>query len=147
MATDTQTDSQMALNKVVKLNVGGVKYATSLATLRAVENSYLTALFSDRWERHLDDEGAVFLDRDGEVGGAGVTSGGRAELAPPGGRRSKDRCGSRCRALWAAMSPGGAAAGRQDPAAGTCHGGTQLLPARQAARRPPEPGSAPGMAP
>ena len=59
--------STMELNKVVKLNVGGVKYSTSLATLRAVENSYFTALFSDRWDRHLDEHGAVFLDRDGEV--------------------------------------------------------------------------------
>eukprot|EP00775_Hariotina_reticulata_P006938 gene6938-7156_t len=60
-------DAVMERNKVVKLNVGGFKFQTSLATLTAVENSYFEALFSGRWKKHLTDEGEVFLDRDGEV--------------------------------------------------------------------------------
>eukprot|EP00879_Flechtneria_rotunda_P018724 GHRR01019649.1.p1 GENE.GHRR01019649.1~~GHRR01019649.1.p1 ORF type:complete len:106 (-),score=5.93 GHRR01019649.1:136-453(-) len=59
--------SCMERNKIIKLNVGGVRYSTSLATLTAAENSYFDALFSGRWQQHLTEEGEVFLDRDGEV--------------------------------------------------------------------------------
>jgi hypothetical protein len=55
-------------NRIIKLNVGGVRYATSVATL-SLENSYFSALFSGRWQQNLTDEGEVFLDRDGEVRG------------------------------------------------------------------------------
>lgn len=53
--------------KLIKLNVGGVRYATSVATLSAAENSFFDVLFSGRWQQHLTPEGEVFLDRDGEV--------------------------------------------------------------------------------
>jgi hypothetical protein len=53
-------------NRIIKLNVGGVRYATSVGTL-SLENSYFSALFSGRWQQNLTDEGEVFLDRDGEV--------------------------------------------------------------------------------
>lgn len=61
------TSESLELNRIVKLNVGGVRYATSLATLTAAENSFFDVLFSGRWQRHLTDDGEVFLDRDGEV--------------------------------------------------------------------------------
>lgn len=52
---------------LVKLNVGGIKYTTSLATLTAVPEAYFSSLFSGDWQQVLTAEGEVFLDRDGEV--------------------------------------------------------------------------------
>ena len=52
---------------LVKLNVGGSKYTTSLTTLLAVPDSYFTALFSGDWQLALTAAGDLFLDRDGEV--------------------------------------------------------------------------------
>ena len=52
---------------LIRLNVGGVEYTTSLATLTAVPNSYFSALFGGNWEQIKTPAGAVFLDRDGEV--------------------------------------------------------------------------------
>ena len=52
---------------LIRLNVGGVDYTTSLATLTAVPDSYFSALFGGDWEQVKTPDGAVFLDRDGEV--------------------------------------------------------------------------------
>lgn len=53
--------------EIVRLNVGGVLYATSLATLRK-EESFLSAMFSGRHKVVRDAQtGAVFIDRDGVV--------------------------------------------------------------------------------
>ena len=52
---------------LVRLNIGGVEYTTSLATLTAVPESYFSALFGSDWEQVKTPDGAVFLDRDGEV--------------------------------------------------------------------------------
>ena len=50
----------------VALNVGGVRYETSIATLRSVPNTMLDAMFSGRYAMEPDDgAGAHFLDRDG----------------------------------------------------------------------------------
>ena len=50
----------------VKLNVGGVKYETTLTTLTAEgDNSMLGSMFSGRHELHTNDDGEVFIDRDG----------------------------------------------------------------------------------
>jgi hypothetical protein len=59
---------QMDQNKErVKLNVGGVLYETTLSTLRK-EESFLSALFSGRYEVAVDEkDGSVFIDRDGVV--------------------------------------------------------------------------------
>ena len=51
----------------VKLNVGGVKYTTSLSTLTAVPDSFFASLFSGDWQSVTTAEGDVFVDRDGEV--------------------------------------------------------------------------------
>ena len=62
-------DGELTSTSIVKLNVGGVRYATSVATLCAAQGSYFDVLFSGRWQQaSLTDEGEVFLDRDGEVG-------------------------------------------------------------------------------
>jgi hypothetical protein len=50
---------------IIKLNVGGKKFATSLATLRRCPDTMIGAMFSGRHELHKDDEGNVFIDRDG----------------------------------------------------------------------------------
>lgn len=51
----------------VKLNVGGVRYETTLTTLTADgDDSMLGSMFSGRHELHPDEEGEVFIDRDGK---------------------------------------------------------------------------------
>ena len=52
---------------IIKLNIGGVKFTTSLTALTAVPASYFVSLFSGDWQQVLTAEGEVFLDRDGEV--------------------------------------------------------------------------------
>ena len=53
--------------ELVKLNVGGVKYETTLTTLTADgDDSMLGSMFSGRHELHPDDDGEVFIDRDGK---------------------------------------------------------------------------------
>ena len=50
----------------VALNVGGVRYETSIATLRRTPGTMLDAMFSGRHAMDPDDgDGAHFLDRDG----------------------------------------------------------------------------------
>lgn len=43
---------------IVKLNVGGCKFTTTVATLSSVSGSYFDALFSGRWKQHLTEVGA-----------------------------------------------------------------------------------------
>lgn len=52
---------------LVKLNVGGVSYTTSLTTLTAVPDSFFASLFSGDWQSTRTADGDVFVDRDGEV--------------------------------------------------------------------------------
>lgn len=52
---------------LVKLNVGGVKYTTSLTTLVAVPDAYFGCLFSGDWALTKSEDGEMFVDRDGEV--------------------------------------------------------------------------------
>ena len=51
----------------VKLNVGGTMYRTSLETLRKDADSMLSAMFSGRFDLKPDEDGAYFIDRDGEL--------------------------------------------------------------------------------
>uniref|UniRef100_A0A7S0QT22 BTB domain-containing protein n=1 Tax=Pyramimonas obovata TaxID=1411642 RepID=A0A7S0QT22_9CHLO len=52
----------------VKLDVGGCKYTTSLATLTSVPDSMLGAMFSGRFPLEPDEEdGSFFIDRDGHL--------------------------------------------------------------------------------
>lgn len=52
--------------EVVELNVGGVFYTTSLATITKDEDSLLSAMFVQRTEQATkDSKGRYFLDRDG----------------------------------------------------------------------------------
>jgi hypothetical protein len=66
---ETKVAVEGALDKCkgrVKLNVGGVKYETTLTTLTADgDESMLGSMFSGRHALVTNDEGEVFLDRDG----------------------------------------------------------------------------------
>jgi hypothetical protein len=50
---------------IVKLDVGGHKFTTSLPTLTSVPDTYLAALFSGRHPLAPNADGAFFIDRDG----------------------------------------------------------------------------------
>mmetsp|Transcript_32885 Transcript_32885/g.92091 ORF Transcript_32885/g.92091 Transcript_32885/m.92091 type:complete len:556 (-) Transcript_32885:34-1701(-) len=52
---------------VIRLDVGGVQFTTSLSTITSEKNSMLAAMFSGRWMESYDHSGQVFLDRDGET--------------------------------------------------------------------------------
>ncbi|KAJ1398830.1 BTB/POZ protein [Ochromonadaceae sp. CCMP2298] len=50
---------------VVNLNVGGVRYTTSLTTLRRFPDSMIGCMFSGRHALSKGDDGCFFIDRDG----------------------------------------------------------------------------------
>jgi len=53
--------------ELVRLNVGGKEFSTTVDTLTKLGKSeYLTALFAGKFGVRLDNDGRVFLDRDGE---------------------------------------------------------------------------------
>ena len=52
-------------NKVVILNVGGIKFTTSLKTLQAEPESMLGVMFSGRHPLVKQEDGSIFIDRDG----------------------------------------------------------------------------------
>jgi len=49
----------------VRLNVGGIKFETTVATLSKHADTYFSAAFSGRHAVDLDAEGCYFIDRDG----------------------------------------------------------------------------------
>lgn len=50
----------------VKLNVGGTVYETSLSTLTRFPESMLGVMFSGRHHLAIENDGAIFIDRDGQ---------------------------------------------------------------------------------
>jgi len=53
--------------RIIKLNIGGALFTTSLTTLRRFPSSVLGAMFSGRHDVPETDDGAFFIDRDGSV--------------------------------------------------------------------------------
>lgn len=53
-------------NAIVKLNVGGTPFETTLMTLSSNPDSMLAAMFSGRFTLPRDRDGRVFIDRDGK---------------------------------------------------------------------------------
>ena len=51
----------------VELDVGGVRYVTSVETLRRVPHTFFDAYFSGRYAVDETEDGAVFIDRDGRL--------------------------------------------------------------------------------
>jgi hypothetical protein len=60
-----QVRVQLTSAKQVKLDVGGYKFSTTLTTLTADPDSMLAAMFSGRFPVEKNEEGCVFIDRDG----------------------------------------------------------------------------------
>ena len=53
----------------VELDVGGVRYVTSVETLRRVPWTFFDAYFSGRYQLDRSEDGSVFIDRDGSLFG------------------------------------------------------------------------------
>ena len=52
---------------IIKLNVGGTTYQTTMQTLKKDPNSMLAAMFSGRFALSKDESGAYFINRDGKL--------------------------------------------------------------------------------
>ncbi|KAK5986967.1 p21-Rho-binding domain protein [Trichostrongylus colubriformis] len=51
----------------ISLDVEGVLFKTSIATLTSVKGSYFDRLFQNGWRDHLDKHGHLFIDRDSTI--------------------------------------------------------------------------------
>jgi len=51
--------------RIVKLNVGGKPFVTTVETLTKDPNSMLAAMFSGRFDPQPHEDGSYFIDRDG----------------------------------------------------------------------------------
>ncbi|CAF0984988.1 unnamed protein product [Rotaria sp. Silwood1] len=60
-----KTQDDIMFPNVIDLNVGGCHYTTSLSTLRKYEDSMLAVMFSGRYDLVRDEDGHIFIDRDG----------------------------------------------------------------------------------
>jgi len=58
---------QITSSKLIKLDVGGFKFSTTLTTLTTEPHSMLAAMFSGRFPVEKNEEGCVFIDRDGRM--------------------------------------------------------------------------------
>ncbi|XP_067211454.1 BTB/POZ domain-containing protein KCTD3 isoform X3 [Linepithema humile] len=54
----------LGVSDIVHLNVGGTRFSTSRQTLTWIQDSFFTALLSNRIDSHKDETGALFIDRD-----------------------------------------------------------------------------------
>ena len=61
----SQNQSHAHIPSIVKLNVGGQYFTTSLQTLTRDPNSMLGAIFSGRHKLETTEDGSFFIDRDG----------------------------------------------------------------------------------
>jgi len=52
---------------IIKINVGGTKFSTTQSSLIQYPSSMLAAMFSGRHNLVMDEEGSVFIDRDGSL--------------------------------------------------------------------------------
>ena len=57
----------MSSSDTVRLNVGGIIYTTSRATLCNYPESMIGAMFGGKFEITYDDSGCAFIDRDGQM--------------------------------------------------------------------------------
>jgi len=64
-----KTDEKNVDSKIIKLDIGGKYYSTSLSTLTRHPTSMLGVMFSGRHELPKDKEGRIFIDRDGKLFG------------------------------------------------------------------------------
>ena len=58
--------ARLAMNSIIKLNIGGQRFATTLPTISKFPDSMLAVMFSGRFAAPvLDEDGYYFIDRDG----------------------------------------------------------------------------------
>ena len=60
---ETAEKEEMLLNAIVKLNVGGTRFETSLSTLSYKGENFFTALCSGLIPSTKDEKGFYFIDR------------------------------------------------------------------------------------
>ena len=58
-------DDENRITKIIKLNVGGHYFTTTLGTLRNAPNSMLPSIVSKIFDQKPKEDGAFFIDRDG----------------------------------------------------------------------------------
>lgn len=63
------TDVLRTSVNVIELDVGGVRFKSSVSTLQSVPESMLGAMFSGRFELSKQADGSFFIDRDGRLFG------------------------------------------------------------------------------
>ncbi|RLU16359.1 hypothetical protein DMN91_012119 [Ooceraea biroi] len=64
MPAPDQPEREDSVSDIVHLNVGGTRFSTSRQTLSWIQDSFFTALLSNRIDSHKDESGALFIDRD-----------------------------------------------------------------------------------
>ena len=65
-SSDEILNVQLKSTKQIKLDVGGYKFSTTLTTMTADPDCMLAAMFSGRFIVEKNEEGYVFIDRDGQ---------------------------------------------------------------------------------
>jgi len=65
MEFEEDLQQSAGVRQIIKLNVGGSKFTTSLSTLRNIPGNMLSAMFSGKFKVLSDEEGYYFIDRDG----------------------------------------------------------------------------------
>jgi hypothetical protein len=60
-----RTNMEEPQMRIAELNIGGVKYTTTLQTLTQRGPNYFSNLFDERFAASKDSKGAWFIDRDG----------------------------------------------------------------------------------
>jgi hypothetical protein len=63
---DELKTNKLPKNKPVILNVGGTKFTTTVATLTSNNNNFFASMFSDKFPLVVEEDGTIFIDRDGK---------------------------------------------------------------------------------
>jgi hypothetical protein len=61
-----QQQQQKIESDIVILDIGGYKYKTTINTLTKYPNTYFHALFSGKYPIRKQQDGSIFIDRDGK---------------------------------------------------------------------------------
>lgn len=64
--TSGGNENQSNKATIVKLNIGGYRYETTVLTITRIKDTFFSTLLSSRLETTKDEQGAYFIDRDGQ---------------------------------------------------------------------------------